>query len=257
MPVHHLNLDANTIVTPGLIEASSAIRNAVKHRGMAAIHGMPGVGKSFATAATIETLGLDIETREIEARERIGTKGLALAIWRALTGTRASGSLREIDEQLLETVLPGREFLLVIDEAQQLDRDCFEYVRRLWDARQKALALRDETAFAVAFVGGHRCFETLFRHQMLRRRIGWWAHIQPLEAETVLAEIPKLHPLLARADAETLLWINDEYAHGQLGWWADFLVKANDVCSDLDLDTVTDEVTEAVLATRSAMRLIA
>jgi len=254
MPSHHLNFDANSIVTRGLIDTVAALRAVVAHRSMAAIYGRPGVGKTYAFGTAIE-IGLDIEVIEIDPIERITPKSLALEISEGLTGQPPRGTLRDLDRALLRELLPGREFLLVIDEAQRLNHDCCEYVRRLWDARQKAHALHRETAFAVAFVGGHGCFETLYRHPMLRRRIGWWVHIEPLSPDAVTVEIPKLNPqLLGGCAKETLLRIDEEYAHGILGWWIDFLLKARDVCDEDGKDVVDDDVVDAVIATRSAAR---
>lgn len=120
--------------------------------------------------------------------------------------------MRLTDDLLLE--LAGERRLIVIDEAQNLSTECFEYLRHLHDD--------ESTNFALLFVGGNRCWEVISRHPMLQSRVWHWVEFTPLSIDDVLEIIPRYHPIYEGADPELLLEIDDEFAHGTFRNWAAF-----------------------------------
>ena len=79
----------------------------------------------------------------------------------ALTGSPWSGTRFAMTAQLLDR-LSERRRLVVIGEAQNLTRDCFEYLRHLHDD--------PATRFGLIFDGGDGGWEVLAREPMLRSR---------------------------------------------------------------------------------------
>ena len=110
--------------------------------------------------------------------------------------------------------LSDRRRLVVIGEAQNLNRDCFEYLRHLHDD--------PATRFALLFDGGDGCWEVLAREPMLRTRIYRRVAFRSLSDADVLTLIPGYHPIYTDADPELLLLIDDKAANGRLRSWAAF-----------------------------------
>ena len=76
------------------------------------------------------------------------------------------------------TCSPSAHRLVVIDEAQWLNRDCIEYLRHLHDD--------PATKFALLLVGGNGCWDVLSRGPMLRSRLFRRVPLAPLRPEGVL-----------------------------------------------------------------------
>lgn len=75
-------------------------------------------------------------------------------------------------DRLLKTALAERPRTFLVDEAQWLNGEAFEYFRYLWD--------EPSTQLAIIFVGGEGCHTVLRREPMLSSRIFIWQHFTRL-----------------------------------------------------------------------------
>ncbi len=155
------------------------------------------------------------------------------------TGAPGSGTRFAMTDQLLNR-LSDRRRLVVIGEAQNLNRDCFEYLRHLHDD--------PATRFALLFDGGDGCWEVLAREPMLRSRIYRRIGFRALSDGDVLALIPGYHPIYAGIDPELLILINDKAANGRLRSWAAFTLTASELCRQLGAERITREIARTAIS---------
>jgi hypothetical protein len=80
-------------------------------------------------------------------------------------------------DRLLKTALAEHPRTFLVDEAQWLNGEAFEYFRYLWD--------EPSTQLAVIFVGGEGCHTVLRREAMLSSRIFIWQHVTRLTPSEV------------------------------------------------------------------------
>ncbi|MFI5756782.1 ATP-binding protein [Streptomyces sp. NPDC051569] len=83
---------------------------------------------------------------------------------------------------------------LLVDEAQWLNGEVFEYFRYLWD--------EPATQLAIIFVGGAGCHTVLRRAPMLSSRVFIWQHFARHTPGVVIEVIRLFHPVWADADAD-------------------------------------------------------
>lgn len=132
----------------------------------------------------------------------------------------------------MKRALSERFRLVIIDEAQWLNRECFEYLRHLHDD--------PDTTFALLFVGGDGCYEVLRREPMLDSRLYAHHRFTPLTPATVVKAIPTYHPIYADADPAVLRLVDDTCGHGNFRSWARFTCHATRLCQRTGR-TVCDE----------------
>jgi hypothetical protein len=130
-------------------------------------------------------------------------------------------------DQLLNR-LSDRRRLIVIGEAQNLNRDCFEYLRHRHDD--------PETTFGLLFDGDDGCWEVIAREPMLRSRIYRRVAFAALSDSAEL--IPSYHPIYRDVDTDLLLRINDEATRGRLRSWVAFTLTAANICRRCEADRV-------------------
>jgi hypothetical protein len=152
----------------------------------------------------------------------------------------------ELSEELI-ALLAGREWLLVVDEAQWLNRECIEYLRHLHD--------HPRTKFSLLLVGGDGCWRVLSREPMLRSRIYRRVQFAPMPLQTVLGVIPGYHPIYRDVPAELIAMIDDRYAHGCFREWASFTHSALAFCQEQHATVLTESVARAVLELHAGGRL--
>ncbi|MFG2794014.1 AAA family ATPase [Streptomyces sp. NPDC048419] len=114
-------------------------------------------------------------------------------------------------DRRLKTALAERPRTFLVDEAQWLNGEAFEYFRYLWDD--------PSTQLAVIFVGGEGCHTVLRREAMLSSRIFIW-HFTRLTSGEVLETIPLFHPIWADADSDDITFADSRAAHGNFRAWA-------------------------------------
>jgi DNA transposition AAA+ family ATPase len=234
MSGHFLNLkEAAIVATEQLLDAQAMISEAVEAQAMVAIHGAAGTGKSFA----VEQALIDLPARSwvwMDFRCRPTLRDVRHALHRA-TGL---GSILAADafgvDMALKAALADRPRLVVIDEAQWLNRECFEYLRHLHDDL--------DTQFSLLFVGGAGCYEVLRREPMLDSRL--YAHIrfEPLSLDQVLAVIPVYHPIYGGVSDDVVAQIDRRCAHGNFRNWAKFTHHAARFCAESGREVIDDEV---------------
>lgn len=147
---------ARRISTPQLQLARLVITDTAEHLAVGVIHGLSGLGKTFAmktctAALAARTRPADrIEVATIAFPSRPTMRLLADLLLQTLTGAPPT---RQANRFYLTAALV-RELarlprLIVVDEAQRLPAECIELLRYLHD--------HDDTAFGLLYVGGNGC----------------------------------------------------------------------------------------------------
>lgn len=237
-PAHHLALaGARVIETEALLLTERAVGDLVAARAMAVLHGPAGSGKTFAAASAAARH--DVECCWVQFPSRPTMLHVAKRLLKALTGDEPRRANRfELSDELID-LLSDRGWLIVVDEAQWLNRECIEYLRHLHDQPQ--------TLFALLLVGGDGCWEVLSREPMLRSRIYRRVRFAPMSPQAVLEVIPRYHPIYQEATGELLLEIDERYAHGSFREWAAFTHSAQTICEEQAAPRLTDAVARTVL----------
>jgi hypothetical protein len=241
-PRHFLNLDgARTLPTDSLLMVEQAVTDLLATRAMGTVHGSAGLGKTFAVeqafarARTRCDGGLEVCWVSFPSRPTM--RLVAATLLEELTGEPAGrGDRFTLTSMLLDELAGGRaaQRALVIDEAQQLNRECIEFLRYLHDHRL--------TRFALLLVGGDGTWRVLSREPMLRSRIYRRVSFSPLDSAQVAALIPTFHPIYEGVAGELLLFIDDHIAHGNLRDWAAFTRTAAGLCATHGRDRVDEEI---------------
>lgn len=237
MSEHFLDLPGAAIVaTEQVLDAKAMIADAFDARAMAAVHGAAGTGKSFAVAQAL----IDIPARDwvsMDFRARPTLRDVRQSLIQALGAGVSSYAPFDADRSL-KRVLAERPRLVVVDEAQWLNRECFEYLRYLHDT--------PSTCFSLLFVGGVGCYEVLRREPMLDSRL--YAHLRfgHMSLNQVLAVIPVYHSLYEAVGDDVLALIDRTCAHGNFRNWAKFTRHAQVLCQRSDRARVDDEVARNV-----------
>jgi hypothetical protein len=234
---HHLALTgASTLRTTPLALAERAVRDVASAHAMGVMHGPAGCGKTFAWQSAARLL--DIEVCAVQFPSRPSMLHVARVLLQRLTGRPPKGNRFDLSDLLID-LLAERDRLVVIDEAQWLNRDCIEYTRHLHDD--------PETRFGVLLVGGDGCWEVLSREPMLRSRLHRRVVFGPLERGAVLRAIPTYHALYHDVDADLIGLIDDTFAHGNLRAWAEFTHTALEI-KPADDAPLTEPIARAVIA---------
>jgi hypothetical protein len=235
---HYLGLaGARVVQTPALLLSRRAIRDMISARALGVLHGPAGSGKTFAARLVLDELKLAQASVQFPSRPTM--LHVARRLYRELTGADPGRANRfDLSEQLID-VLADREWLLVVDEAQWLNRECIEYLRHLHDHAR--------TRFSLLLVGGDGCWRVLSREPMLRSRIYRRVRFAPMSLAMVLEVIPSYHPIYENAPPSLLALIDDFYAHGCFREWASFTHSTLVFCRERAVRTLTEEVARAVL----------
>jgi DNA transposition AAA+ family ATPase len=220
MARHFLNLKgAQTVATEAFKLTRKAVADVYEAAAMGVIHGEAGLGKTFAVE---EALGSwpDVESCWATFPSQPTMRQVTRTLLELLTRVPSARD-RFYATGLLLDELACRPRVLVIDEAQRLNRECIECLRHLHD--------HPATTFALLLVGGDGCWEVLSREPMLRSRIYRRVTFRPLTSREVLDVLPGYHRLYQQADRELLLFIDDNFAHGNFRNWASFTRSALDL----------------------------
>ncbi|KOG54411.1 hypothetical protein ADK76_23360 [Streptomyces griseoflavus] len=207
--------DAATVATDTLLQIQDTIRDTIDARAMSVIYGDAGLGKTFGTRAALQEIDPELLLSLEFARSRPGPKDLREELFEqmCLPGT-LPGTPTAMD-RLLRTHLPRRPYVILCDEAQQYRRQCFEFIRNLWDT----CASRD-TRPAVLFVGGREASDTLESDPALASRIHMRQEVLPMSEEGVLSVMPAFQPVWKNTDPGLLKYADKRYGGGVFRKWA-------------------------------------
>lgn len=238
MTRHHLDLqDAAVLQTRHLLLTEQAVADLIDSEAMGAIVGAAGLGKTFAIAHAADARTEPVVALTFEGRPTM--RLIADRLLHAFTGVPAHGTRFAMTDELLHR-LAERRRLIVIGEAQNLTRDCFEYLRHLHDD--------PATRFALLFDGGDGCWEVLAREPMLRSRIYRRVAFSALTDTDVLELIPSYHPIYAGVQPDLLVLINDKAARGRLRSWAAFTHTAAAICRQTSTARIDARIARSTMA---------
>jgi hypothetical protein len=235
---HHLDLvGARVVQTPALLLSRRAILDVLSARALGVLHGPAGSGKTFAARLVLDELR--VARAWVQFPSRPTMLHVARRLYRELAGADPGRANRfDLSERLIG-LLTDREWLLVVDEAQWLNRECIEYLRHLHDHAR--------TRFSLLLVGGDGCWRVLSREPMLRSRIYRRVQFAPMPPAMVLQVIPGYHPIYERVPGSLLALIDDCYAHGCFREWASFTHSALAFCHEQNSPMLTEPIARAVL----------
>ena len=251
---HFLDIDQAVVLpTAQLAMVDQAVADLVTRQAMGAVHGPAGLGKTFAVEQALARRRGQVAACWVSFPSRPTMRLVAATLLAELTGD-APARRRDrfaLSAELLEQLADhrgrdGRERLVVVDEAQQLNRECIEFLRYLHDHRL--------TRFALLLVGGDGTWQVLSREPMLRSRIYRRVVCEPLSGGQVCALLPRYHPIYATASADLLLFVDDHFAHGNLRDWASFTATAVDLCQATGADRLDEQITRNAFALHGGAR---
>ncbi|MFE0875924.1 AAA family ATPase [Streptomyces smyrnaeus] len=206
--------DASVVTTRALLAARENIADTIEARAMMCLHGSAGVGKTLAANVCLRELQdtKDEEVCRITFRARPTARAVRHELFAAL-GLPGDPPRHpsEFDRLLLDS-LASQPRTLVVDEAQWLNRETFEYFRFAWD--------NPYTQIAIIFAGGEGAHSVLRKEPMLSSRIFIWQHLTKLTLAEVQQAIPLYHPVWSKADPETIAYADRHAAHGNFRSWA-------------------------------------
>jgi len=98
-----------------------------------------------------------------------------------------------------------------------------EFLRHLHD--------HPATTFGLLLIGGDGCWDVLAREPMLRSRIYRRVSFAPMTAGQVLDVVRRFHSVYADASDELILFVDDNFAHGNFRNWAASTRTAQSLCA--------------------------
>lgn len=225
--------DASVVTTRALLTARENINDTVAARAMMCIHGGAGFGKTLAVNMCLRGLEPHEDVRKITFRARPTARAVRHELFAALELAGAPPRHPSEFDRLLRAALAERPRTFLVDEAQWLNGEAFEYFRYLWDDRS--------TQPAVVFVGGEGCHAVLRREPMLASRIFIWQQFTRLTPTEVLEVVPLFHPVWADADPGDIAFADRHPAHGNFRDWARLTAHIRLALTRLDRPRVDTE----------------
>ncbi|AOT62639.1 ATP-binding protein [Streptomyces rubrolavendulae] len=138
--------DASVVTTRALLTARENISDTVAARAMMCIHGGAGFGKTLAVNICLRGLEPHEDVRKITFRARPTARAVRYELFTALDLAGEPPRHPSEFDRLLKTALAERPRTFLVDEAQWLNGEAFEYFRYLWD--------EPSTQLAIIFVAG-------------------------------------------------------------------------------------------------------
>ncbi|MER8261839.1 ATP-binding protein [Streptomyces albidoflavus] len=213
-PDFYLDLpDARIVATEALLEASENIADTIDARAMSCIYGDAGLGKTFSVRAALKEVAPDLVLL-LQFRSRPTPRDIRMELFDVLHLEGKPPAHPSEFDRLLKQALARRPYIIVCDEAQQFSRECFEYVRHLYDTG------KGKSRPAVLFVGGEECYKTLYNEPALASRIYIWQEFTPMQPAEIAKNIPLFHPIWANASPELIDFIDQEAGGGTFRMWS-------------------------------------
>lgn len=237
---HFLDLPgAATVRTDALALTARAVADIARHRGLGVVHGPAGLGKTFAVEQAVEGLGGEWTPLWLAFGSRPTMRLVASELLAAITGSQ-SGLDRFKITRLLKAELALAPRLVVVDEAQNLNRECIEFLRHLnEDPLRRG---------AILLVGGDGCWEVLSREPMLRSRVFRRVVFAPLAPGEVVRLIGGYHPLYEGVPEQLIRFVDDYCGHGNFRNWASFTLTALDLSAEAGRDRLDEQVARNAFA---------
>ncbi len=218
-----------------------------RHRAIGAVTGAAGLGKTFSVDTFLATMD-PLQHCKVLFPQNATPVTVARRLFRYFYGDEAPMRASQYRlAELLETELAGTSRLLVIDEAQNLNRPCFEFLRILHD--------QPTTNFGLVFVGGDGARQVLAREPMLSSRIYRPVAFEPLTPPTLFDAVRCFHPLLAELDDAVIRDIDDTVGHGNFRHWASFTHTTAELCREHERAIDREVIDNAFALLRGAVRL--
>jgi hypothetical protein len=237
---HFLDLPgATTVYTDALALTTRAVADIARHRGLGVVHGPAGLGKTFAVERAVEQLGDQWAPLWLAFPSRPTMRLVASELLAAITGSHSRLDRFKIT-RLLKAELALAPRVVVVDEAQNLNRECIEFLRHLSEDPHRR--------GAILLVGGDGCWEVLSREPMLRSRVFRRVVFAPLPSAEVVRLMAGYHPLYAGVPEQLIRFVDDYCGHGNFRNWASFTLTALDLCDELGRDRLDEQVARNAFA---------
>jgi general secretion pathway protein A len=197
--------------TPSHREALASLKQGIEHfRGFMMLVAEPGMGKTTLLNKLMEELA-DSARVVFLFQTQCSSRELLCFILNELevdhTGMDVVAMHRALNQALLEEMLRGRRFVLIVDEAQNLQEPVLETIRLLSDFETTHSKL-----IQIVLAGQPQIAETLMRDSLvqLRQRIAVLSNLKPLTAAETAEYVE--HRLLASGWGGNLLFTSDALA---------------------------------------------
>ena len=225
---HFLDLDAGVVRTEDYALCQRAVADVVAAGAMGVVHGQAGAGKTFAVEDAVAATGEHAVFLAFPSRPtmRAIAQELCVRLFDFDPGRAEQKNLA----RLLRARLDAEPVLTVVDEAQRLNRECFEFLRYLHDPAERGLGAPARRS-PMLLVGGDQAWGVLAADPMLRSRVYRRVHFRRMSPEQVLAWMPRFHPLYCDATPELLSFVDHHCGHGLFRNWAAFTRTALDVAA--------------------------
>jgi hypothetical protein len=212
-----------------------------KGKGMGCVIGEAGMGKTFSIATGL-TLNKQIDYVYISFPPESTARLVSQKLVEALSGEAATKIERnEILRLRATSLLRSRQPMVIVDEAQNLDRQGIENLRYLHDVCS--------CSFPILLSGGDGCWEVLSAEKMLESRIHEYVAHRRLCETDVVDILPNYHPLWTDADPELIRHIDARRCRGEFRRWAGFTAKAElEVDASPDAE-INEDLVDSILAT--------
>ena len=223
---HFLDLDAGLVRTQDYALCQRAVADVLAAGAMGIIHGQAGTGKTFAVEDAVVASGEPAVFLGFASRPTM--RGMAEELCARLFEFDPGRTDLKSLTRLLRARLDVEPVPIVVDEAQRLNRECFEFLRYLHDPAERGLGGVARRS-PMLLVGGDHSWGVLAADPMLRSRVYRRVHCRRLSPEQVLAWMPGFHPLYRDASAELLSFVDHNCGHGLFRNWACFTRSVLDV----------------------------
>lgn len=237
---HFLDLaGAATVDTTALALTRRAVVDVTRHRGLGVVHGAAGLGKTFAVERAVDQVAEGWTPVWLSFPVRPTMRLIATELLAALTGSHSNGDRFKLS-RMLAFELAQSPHLLIVDEAQTLNREGIEFLRHLGEdpRRQSAMLL----------VGGDGCWDVLSREPMLRSRVFRRVLFAPLPCEEMVRAMRGYHPIYADVDVELLRFVDLHCGHGNFRNWASFTLTATDLCAEVGRPRIDEQIARNAFA---------
>lgn len=134
---HFLDLDAGVVRTEAYALCQRAVADVIEAGAMGIVHGQAGAGKTFAVEDAVAATGEQAVFLAFASRPTM--RGMAEELCARLFDFEPGRAERKSLTRLLRARLDIEPVLIVVDEAQRLNRECFEFLRYLHDPAERGL----------------------------------------------------------------------------------------------------------------------